>query len=157
MFGEPVPVLSRRRAMLLIVRFFTSLLILSLAFAASARGQVANRLPLETRLLADAADGVLDRFNLPSACLIAAGVSDERELAKLRSRLAALMCSLDQAVTSHLPASERAKHVHQRLHERVLTGDYDEQATDLRRTLAGGDYNCLSALVLLAARAGGER
>jgi tetratricopeptide (TPR) repeat protein len=133
--------------MLAIVRSCTSLLILSLAFAAGARGQDANRLPLETRLLADAADGVLDRFDLPSACLIAAGVRDERELGELRSRLAVALGSIE-VTASHAAAGEQANAILRQLHARILTGQYDEQATDLRRTLAAGDYNCLSAQVL---------
>ena len=43
------------------------------------------------------------------------------------------------------------------LHRQVLVGGYDKEASDLRRTLASGDFNCLSALVLyveLCRRAG---
>jgi len=43
---------------------------------------------------------------------------------------------------------ERAAAVLEQLHDKVLTGRYDKQATDLPRTLTTGDYNCLSALVM---------
>jgi tetratricopeptide (TPR) repeat protein len=129
------------------VRSLTLLLILSLALAAGARGQEAPLPSLETQLLADAADGELDRFDLPSACLIAAGVGDQRELGELQSRLALALGSVEVAAAD-APADEQARAILRQLHERVLTGKYDEQATDLRRTLASGDYNCLSALVL---------
>jgi hypothetical protein len=43
------------------------------------------------------------------------------------------------------------------MHHQLLAGKYDRAASDLRRTLATGDYNCLSSLVLyheLCSRAG---
>jgi tetratricopeptide (TPR) repeat protein len=133
--------------MLALVRSLSSLLILSLAFAVSVRGQEAHHPSPQTRLLADAADGVLDRFDLPSACLIASGVGGQRELAELQSRLAVALGSIELAA-SDAPAGEQARAILRQLHERILTGKYDDQATDLRRALIGGDYNCLSALVL---------
>lgn len=111
---------------------------------------------LESRLLADARDGMLHDFDLLSACLIAGGVTGERELMTERSLLAAAL-----ARAQHIPqqgtAQQRAAAIHEQLHRRVLTGRYDKHATDLRRTLATGDFNCLSATVLfveLSRRAG---
>jgi hypothetical protein len=47
-----------------------------------------------------------------------------------------------------LPTEDRAAAIFRQMHESVLVGQYDRGATDLRRALAGGNYNCLSALVI---------
>jgi len=47
-----------------------------------------------------------------------------------------------------LPPPERLAAIQQALHERILTGKYRREATDLRITLGCGDYNCLSATAL---------
>jgi tetratricopeptide (TPR) repeat protein len=105
----------------------------------------------DERLLADAQDGELGQFDLLSACLIAGGVSDAEELAKQR-RL--LIVAIDDVLGQDLvigTAAERAEVLWQRLHAEVLTGRYDKEATDLRRVMATGDFNCLSATVLFGA------
>jgi tetratricopeptide (TPR) repeat protein len=106
---------------------------------------------LDDRLLADTRDGMLQDFDLLSACLIAGGVTGERELMTDRSLLAA---ALERA--QHIPqqdtAQQRAAAIHEQLHRLVLTGRYDKHATDLRRTLSAGHYNCLSATELFVER-----
>jgi len=111
---------------------------------------------LDDCLLADARDGVLHEFDWLSACLIAGGVTDECERMTQRSLLAATL-ERAQANSHSGTILQRAAAIHEQLHRLVLTGRYDKHATDLRRTLATGDYNCLSATVLyveLCRRAG---
>ena len=103
---------------------------------------------LDQAFLADARDGALDRFDLPSACLIAGGVRDEVELATERQRLAATCAVIAGQVPAHLTLADRARELVQRMHEQVLVGQYERGASDLRGTLAGGNYNCLSAVVI---------
>jgi hypothetical protein len=115
-----------------------------------------NRLPAEDaaqdslarHLLADSRDGVLDEFDLPSACLIAGGVADLRELEALRQQIAARLDTISRSILQRGSVEHRTATVLSQLHAEMLTGTYDKQATDLRRTLADGDFNCLSALVL---------
>ena len=117
----------------------------------------AGHSPLDQQLLADCRDGELDEFDLPSACLIAGGVTDSRELDAFRIRVAAAIDRASWPFPEVPSAEQRAAAAMNHLHDRVLKGNYDKQATDLRRTLTDGDFNCLSALVLyleLGQRAG---
>jgi tetratricopeptide (TPR) repeat protein len=120
----------------------------------SARGQSPGE-----RLLADAADRRLDDFDFVSACLIAGGVTDARELAALHSQFQGLRQRIDFAAIRALPAGDRALELHARLHAQILVGSYRQEASDLRLAIRRGDYNCLSAAAIywsLAAEAGIE-
>jgi tetratricopeptide (TPR) repeat protein len=119
-----------------------ALLSLALALAAPVQAE-----PLDIRLLADAADGELDEHDFISAGLIAGGVTDGRELARWMSiygelRLAALASLKGSSLNERLAAMKSA------LHERILVGRYMASASDLRTTIARGDYNCLTALAI---------
>ena len=48
---------------------------------------------------------------------------------------------------------ERVETIHRTLHQRLLRGGYDANATDLAETLRTGVYNCASATVLWIALA----
>src|SRR5687767_2512710 len=87
---------------------------------------------------AKAADGG-QPWDLPTACLIAGGLSDNTELAIARERLVDLCRSIATPSLVALPVHDRARVLFQRLHARVLTGSYDRQATNWRITLEQGD------------------
>lgn len=88
------------------------------------------------------------RLDLPQACLIAGGVTDQAELASARARLADVCQLLASPSLADLPVQDRARVLFQGMHNRVLIGCYERQATDWRITLDQGNYNCLSALVV---------
>ena len=110
---------------------------------------------LDRRLLRDAADGELDDHGFIAAALIASGVISGDELGRWQriyeERIAAL--DLPAAGTIH----DRLRATRTVLHERFLVGRYVASASDLRTTIARGDYNCLTALAIhwdLSRRAG---
>ncbi len=97
-----------------------------------------------------------DRTLFTSA-MVASGVDDQDSITDYRR--------LWNAQCKHLPASEllairdRAQLIHQFLHQEILTGEYQLNATLLDNTLDSGDYNCLSSAILfrsLAAQHGLE-
>jgi hypothetical protein len=102
---------------------------------------------LSQRLLEDAADGRLETLDFASAALVASGVEKQPELQawldlyRLRRSEILAAVRLDDG-------EPLAKAIHAELHERILTGSYQTEATDLRLTLADGDFNCLSSLAL---------
>jgi hypothetical protein len=102
---------------------------------------------LSERLIRDAADLRVDAFDCAEAALIASGVESERELAPwldlYRLRTTEILAAARIAHDVPLPQA-----IHATLHERVLTGRYRAEATELRVTLAEGDFNCLSSLAL---------
>src|SRR5439155_24762445 len=56
-----------------------------------------------------------------------------------------------ETLLSSLPTSEPRQPfetIHEALHEQLLTGRYDATASDLRLTIAKGDFNCLSSLAI---------
>src|SRR5439155_9643204 len=56
-----------------------------------------------------------------------------------------------ETLLSSLPTSEPRQPfetIHEALHEQLLTGRYDATASDLRLTIARGDFNCLSSLAI---------
>lgn len=102
---------------------------------------------LEERLLADAADGRLNRYDLVSAALVASGETSETRLAEARRRYLAARSAILYRV-AHRPTAELPAALHAELHARILVGSYQAEASDLRTALARGNFNCLSALVL---------
>ena len=101
---------------------------------------------LDQWLLRDAADGELDDYDFVQAALIASGVDDGESLAKWRRDYSA------KVAASGLPTvgtiDNRLRAIRTALFERFLVGRYVASASDLRTTLARGDYNCLTALVI---------
>ncbi len=101
----------------------------------------------ETQLLEDAADGSLDAFTLYEAVLIAEGVQDRFQ------RASALKCfqqrlqsdQLQKPIAAGQDASPQA--VYRQLYSLFLTGQYNVACSELNRTMATGDYNCLTATV----------
>jgi hypothetical protein len=110
----------------------------------------------ERELFADAGEGRLRRLTLLDAGLVACGADDsaanyarERFYAT-RSELAQLLTQEAQRGSDEL---RRVQLVHQVLHQRLLGGGYDPNATNLAATLQSGVYNCASATLLFVALA----
>jgi tetratricopeptide (TPR) repeat protein len=101
----------------------------------------------ETRLLADAADGELQRHSLLRAALIAGGIADERELSDWQDCFAYLCEPLQQRTAAGETLTP--KELFAFLHSEILTGEYNAAVTTLPATLRSGNYNCLTATVLL--------
>lgn len=102
---------------------------------------------LDARLLADAADGELNEHEFISAALIASGVADGCELAQWRCRYVELRTAALESLEGS-STGERLAAIQAELHERILIGTYVASASDLRTTIARGDYNCLTALAI---------
>jgi tetratricopeptide (TPR) repeat protein len=124
---------------------------------------------LEKRLFADAADGRLDKFSLLAAALVASGVDNLDVLRRYEQKAESLVDQLrrsskgdcpdlrasnDETVSVDAAIRQRAELIFNFLHGRVLYGGYDLAATDLRRTLDEGRFNCISATVLFNHLAG---
>jgi len=111
---------------------------------------------MESHLLADAADGRLANFTPLGAALVAGGVDNADELRAYERKAAALADALAGSIAPDASPHRRAEAVLAFLHRRVLHS-YDLAATDLRRALDDGRFNCVSATVLFnyfAERAG---
>lgn len=130
-----------------------SLLLLALAAAGRADpaelppGVAFNDSPTESRLLAEAQTGHADGPWLFEAALAAGGVADENALAHDRRTWQGWLTNLRQT-TAARGAREQAQAVFEYLHRNVLRGGYQDDCTDLTRTLAGDGYNCVGATVL---------
>jgi tetratricopeptide (TPR) repeat protein len=114
---------------------------------------------LEERLFADAADGRLDEFTPLGAALVAGGVDKADELRRYEQKAKSLAKELrrdlegDSPIFAEtkigtVPPREQVEAIFSFMHRRVLCGGYDLAATDLRRTLDEGRFNCVSSTVL---------
>lgn len=102
--------------------------------------------PLERRLLTGAR-GAPWPYDLLDGALVACGETEDASLSAGRR----LYDDLRRAVRlpdAGLPTRERARLLLEELHRLMLVGGYDAQASDLRRSLRAGAYNCVSATVL---------
>jgi hypothetical protein len=120
--------------------------------------------PAESELFADAAEGHLRRLSLLEAGLLASGVDDLAAIVQARGQFAAARAELLNLVTaagvpanaplqSDLNILQRVQLIHQILHQRLLHGGYNANATNLVATLQTGIYNCASATLLFVALA----
>jgi len=120
---------------------------------------VAESPPLDSsqsgRLLDDARDGRLDEFGLVEAALIAGGIDRESERNKCCARFRAICASslihaesTGRDMTPETPLQERARTLFRFMHQQVLTGEYQLEATQFSRTLQSGAYNCVTATIL---------
>jgi tetratricopeptide (TPR) repeat protein len=83
-------------------------------------------------------------------------VADDCELARWHCTYAELRTATLESLDSG-SATERLAAINVALRERILIGNYFASASDLRTTIARGDYNCLTALAIhwdLCSRAG---
>jgi tetratricopeptide (TPR) repeat protein len=104
---------------------------------------------VETRLLADAADGKLDNQPFLRAALICGGAVTQPELSHLQQQLDSLCQPLDNRRLN----GERltVEILFDFLHSTLLTGEYNAAVTTLSATIDTGSYNCLTATALLLA------
>jgi hypothetical protein len=117
---------------------------------------------LEKRMFADAADGRLDDHSLMESALIACGVRHGKQLQGYLKKFDSLVEQLRRECGPKSSSTDsrtiaRAQIVFEFMHRHILTGEYSIECTDLRNTLDGGRYNCVSASVLfncLAERVG---
>ena len=107
----------------------------------------------EAALLADAADGRLDRIPLLDAALIAGGVSDARALETYRRRFEHWIAEMKVSGRIIGGERDRARGVLEYLHSRVLTGGFRETSTSLVEAFEYGRFNCISSVVLFRAAA----
>ena len=114
-----------------------------LVAAASARGET-----LSERLIADAKDGELNQFDYVAAAFIAGGVTDEQELKRCLADYAAKRSQVLESCRATSSAGERLAELHRAMHQRMLRGQYQSAASDLRVVLETGNFNCLSAVVI---------
>ena len=85
---------------------------------------------------------------LADAALIASGVDDLTERTGYLSRLEDLARQASSAVPADAPAAARGEALLHWVHERVLTGGYQSEQTDLSVLLDTGKFNCVSSAVL---------
>lgn len=113
--------------------------------------------PVEEQLLVDAASGRLNGRTLWRAALVASGVHDPSALGRYERRLEDWALELRAKMASESGHRKRGQAVFEFLHARVLTGRYQVNCTNVRHTLATGNYNCVSSAILfncLAERVG---
>ena len=104
---------------------------------------------LEQRLFDQIHDGRFGEFSLLEAGLIAGGVDRDDELCRYRKRFDALVESLRRSGNVHGTPRQRAQAVFAFLHQSILRGGYNLQASDLRQAFDHGRFNCVTASVLL--------
>jgi tetratricopeptide (TPR) repeat protein len=109
---------------------------------------------LERRLFADAADGRWDEHSLLSAALVASGVSDPEAIRRYENQVARLAAELAESGRIAGSPQEQAAALFELMHQKVLRGGYQIDATVLTRTLDEGRFNCVSASVLFNCLAG---
>ena len=107
--------------------------------------------PMEKRVLDDAADGKWDHFDLLRASLIVEGCSSAKITGyeKRLDRIAEVIQEKAQKNPNIKDNKEElTKLVFETLHDELLTGKYDIEATNPATAFEKGDYNCVSATVL---------
>lgn len=103
---------------------------------------------LAKRLFTDAANERWEDWTLLEAALVASGVEQPEELHASVQAMSAHAAQLAEEAAHDASPRDRAVSVQRYLHRELLTGPYDAQCNDLRRTLAEGRYNCVTATVL---------
>ena len=97
---------------------------------------------------APADDKPFGAAQLADAALIASGVVDLTERTGYLARLDDLARQAIAAVPSDAPAGTRGEALLHWVHQRVLTGGYQSEQTDLSVLLDTGKFNCVSSAVL---------
>ncbi len=107
----------------------------------------------ERSLFTDAADGRFDEHSLIDAALVACGDENPAAVERYRRQFAAVCQELRQEVVRSPDVESQIELIHRFLHQRLLHGGYDANATDLAGTFDTGIYNCASATLLFVALA----
>ena len=102
----------------------------------------------ERSLFADASDGRFDEHSLIDAALVACGDDNPAAVSRYRRQFAAVCDELRQANIPTADIAGQIELIHRLLHQRLLHGGYDANATDLAGTFDTGIYNCASATLL---------
>jgi len=126
------------------------------AAAANPNAPTAGAVPeaaTETALLADAADGRLDRLPLLDAALIAGGTVEPRTIDAYHRRFDHWIAELQVSGRVVGTERDRARAVFDHLHTRILTGGFRETSTSLVEAFEHGRFNCLSSVILFRALA----
>src|SRR3569623_1714617 len=105
--------------------------------------------PLEVRLLEAAQRGRTDRRWLLSAVLAASGERDEGRIAQQLCTIEERGQTLSHKLQDAIEPQQRAAAALEFLHDELLVGGYQADATDLTSALEGRGYNCVSSTVLL--------
>jgi tetratricopeptide (TPR) repeat protein len=100
------------------------------------------------KLLADASDGKLEDFSLLQAALIAGGLDETALLSAYQARIERWSEELHRRGSVVGDAKAKAAVVFRFLHDEILIGQYQREATDLALTFRDGRFNCVSSLVL---------
>ncbi|MBS0210450.1 MAG: hypothetical protein JSS27_16020 [Planctomycetes bacterium] len=108
----------------------------------SARG------PLERELLADVADGRLDRFSLLAAALTVSGADDWAQVRTLEQQFQQAIAPGLVDLQTERNDARRAIAALKLLHRQVLRGSYDADGDNVITALQGGRYNCVAATTL---------
>ncbi|MBP89497.1 MAG: hypothetical protein CMJ64_22770 [Planctomycetaceae bacterium] len=118
------------------------------AVAPNALCETAEPVRVYSQVVDDAADGQLDDYSLLEAGLIASGISDVEQLADYKNRFEELAVVLGKQLPADPAAPAAAEKAFRFLHERLLTGNYLSECTEVQHAFDRGDYNCVSATLL---------
>lgn len=103
---------------------------------------------LEQGLFGEIHAGRFGKFSQLEAGLIAGGVECGEELRRYRNRFDALVDVLRQSGKVRGTPRQRAEAVFTFLHQSILSGGYNLQASDLRQAFDHGRFNCVTATLL---------
>ncbi len=95
------------------------------------------------QLFRDLQDQQLDQFSLLEAALVVGGWDHESSQAVVGQWSREVDDAFPDESTLH-----RVQHIMHFMHDSVLTGKYDESASQLTVTVSTGNYNCVSAATL---------
>ncbi len=104
---------------------------------------------LEQRLFDRIEEGRFGQFSLLEAGLIAGGVDRQDELHRYCKRFDGLVESLRSSGKVRGTPREQAEALFAFLHQSILSGGYDLQASDLRQAFDLGRFNCVTASLLM--------
>lgn len=110
--------------------------------------------PTEREIFALAANGSLNNADFVSIALLASGVTDPVVRSDYRARVDALATAAREVLDMSAPPAESGAELLRWLHDRALTGGYEEGQTNLSEVLDSGVFNCVSSAVLYNAVAG---
>ncbi|REJ64712.1 MAG: hypothetical protein DWQ31_20710 [Planctomycetota bacterium] len=101
-----------------------------------------------TEVMFDAEDGRLDHYSPLTAALWLGGVTSEEVRRTCEARFDVFLGELRRQPVSGDDPAALAWLIHEHLHRRLLTGEYEVAASNLEGALTGGAYNCVSAALL---------